>query len=141
MEWESNYQRPDSEIAISNARAFDEINRLRSALQRERDHLREEVHEALSFSEIIGGSAALRAVLEQVALVAPTDATVLILCESGTGKELIASALHERSLRRQGPLVRVNCGSIPAELFESEFFGHARGSFTVALRDRDGRFQ
>jgi transcriptional regulator with GAF, ATPase, and Fis domain len=128
-------------IAISNARAFDEIGRLRRALEQERDYLREEVREALAFGEIIGGSGALRDVLEQVALVAPTDATVLILGESGTGKELIASALHERSLRRNGPLVRVNCGSIPGELFESEFFGHARGSFTGALRDREGRFQ
>jgi GAF domain-containing protein len=128
-------------IAISNARAFDEIGRLRRALEQERDYLREEVREALSFGEIIGGSGALRDVLEQVALVAPTDATVLILGESGTGKELIASALHQRSLRRNGPLVRVNCGSIPGELFESEFFGHARGSFTGALRDREGRFQ
>jgi transcriptional regulator with GAF, ATPase, and Fis domain len=128
-------------IAISNAKAFDEVNRLRRALESERDYLREEVREAMAFGEIIGRSAALSDVLEQVALVAPTDATVLILGESGTGKELIASALHERSLRRKGPLVRVNCGSIPAELFESEFFGHARGSFTGALRDRDGRFQ
>jgi transcriptional regulator with GAF, ATPase, and Fis domain len=128
-------------IAIANAKAFDEVNRLRRALETERDYLRDEVREAMAFGEIIGASAALRGVLEQVALVAPTDATVLILGESGTGKELIASALHERSLRRKGPLVRVNCGSIPAELFESEFFGHARGSFTGALRDRDGRFQ
>ena len=128
-------------IAISNARAFEEISRLRRVLEQERDYLREEVREALSFGEIIGGSESLRGVLEQVALVAPTDASVLILGESGTGKELIASALHERSLRRNRPLVRVNCGSIPAELFESEFFGHARGSFTGAIRDREGRFQ
>src|SRR4029077_683625 len=94
----------------------------------------------LAFGEIIGGSGALRDVLEQVALVAPTDATVLILGESGTGKELIASALHERSLRRNGPLVKVNCGSIPGELFESEFFGHTRGAFTGALNDRIRRF-
>ncbi len=128
-------------VAIINARAFEEISRLRNALEQERDYLREEVREALAFGEIIGPSPALRKVLEQVALVAPTDATVLILGESGTGKELIASALHERSLRRNRPLVRVNCGAIPPELFESEFFGHARGSFTGALRDREGRFQ
>jgi transcriptional regulator with GAF, ATPase, and Fis domain len=128
-------------IAIANARAFDEVARLRRQLELERDYLREEVREALAFGEIVGRSAALRGVLEQVDMVAPTDATVLILGESGTGKELVASAIHERSPRREHPLVRVNCGSIPSELFESEFFGHARGSFTGAIRDRVGRFQ
>jgi transcriptional regulator with GAF, ATPase, and Fis domain len=101
----------------------------------------QKVKEALTFGKIVGQSAALRTVLEQVEMVAPTDATVLILGESGTGKELIASAIHERSPRRERPLVRVNCGSIPLELFESEFFGHAKGSFTGAIRDRVGRFQ
>jgi transcriptional regulator with GAF, ATPase, and Fis domain len=128
-------------IAIANARAFEEITELRRRLEIERDYLREEVKEALAFGEIVGRSTALRSVLEQVEMVAPTDATVLILGESGTGKELVASAIHERSPRRQHPLVRVNCGSIPSELFESEFFGHAKGSFTGALRDRVGRFQ
>lgn len=128
-------------IAIANARAFEEVARLRRRLEAERDYLREEVKQALAFGEIVGESLALRAVLEQVEMVAPTDATVLILGESGTGKELIASAIHERSPRREHPLVRVNCGSIPSELFESEFFGHAKGSFTGAVRDRVGRFQ
>ncbi|HEV2169581.1 MAG TPA: sigma-54-dependent Fis family transcriptional regulator, partial [Candidatus Binatus sp.] len=128
-------------IAIANARAFEEVARLRSQLEAERDYLREEVKQALAFGEIVGESLALRAVLEQVEMVATTDATVLILGESGTGKELIASAIHERSPRRERPLVRVNCGSIPSELFESEFFGHAKGSFTGAVRDRVGRFQ
>lgn len=128
-------------IAIANARAFEEITELRRRLEIERDYLREEVKEALAFGEIVGQSTALRSVLEQVEMVAPTDATVLILGESGTGKELIASAIHERSPRCERPLVRVNCGSIPSELFESEFFGHAKGSFTGALRDRVGRFQ
>jgi transcriptional regulator with GAF, ATPase, and Fis domain len=128
-------------IAIANARAFDEVARLRHQLELERDYLREEVREALAFGEIVGKSAALRSVLEQVDMVAPTDATVLILGESGTGKELVASAIHEHSPRREHPLIRVNCGSIPSELFESEFFGHARGSFTGAMRDRVGRFQ
>jgi len=90
---------------------------------------------------IVGQSDAISAVLEQVALVAPTNVTALILGESGTGKELVAAAIHELSPRRDHPLVRVNCGSIPSELFESEFFGHARGSFTGAVRDRIGRFQ
>ena len=128
-------------IAIANARAFEELASLRRQLEAERDYLREEVKEALAFGEIVGESPALRGVLEQVDMVAPTNATVLILGESGTGKELIASAIHERSPRRQHPLVRVNCGSIPSELFESEFFGHAKGSFTGAVRDRVGRFQ
>lgn len=128
-------------IAIANARAFEEITELRRRLESERDFLREEVKEALAFGEIVGRSTALRSVLEQVEMVAPTNATVLILGESGTGKELVASAIHERSPRRERPLVRVNCGSIPSELFESEFFGHAKGSFTGAVRDRIGRFQ
>jgi DNA-binding NtrC family response regulator len=93
------------------------------------------------FSEIVGRSAAVRQVLHEVELVAPSDATVLILGETGTGKELIARAVHHRSRRRDKPLVRVNCTSIPKELFESEFFGHAKGAFTGAIRDRAGRFQ
>lgn len=90
---------------------------------------------------LIGRSQALRRVLEQVELVARTDANVLVLGESGTGKELIARAIHASSPRASKPLVRVNCASIPRELFESEFFGHVRGAFTGALRDRAGRFQ
>jgi transcriptional regulator with GAF, ATPase, and Fis domain len=128
-------------VAIANARAFEELTRLRHQLELERNHLRYEVREALAFGEIVGESPALRAVLRQIELVAPTDATVLVLGESGTGKELIASAIHDRSSRRQRALVRVNCASIPAELFESEFFGHVRGAFTGAVRDRVGRFE
>src|SRR5262249_49714346 len=93
------------------------------------------------FSEIVGQSAALRHVLLQVETVALSDSTVLILGETGTGKELIARAVHERSRRRDKPLVRVNCASIPKELFESEFFGHAKGAFTGAIKDRAGRFE
>jgi DNA-binding NtrC family response regulator len=95
----------------------------------------------ISFSEIVGKSAALRRVLQQVETVAPNDSTVLILGETGTGKELIARAVHQSSRRRNKPLVRVNCSSIPKELFESEFFGHVRGSFTGAIKDRAGRFE
>jgi transcriptional regulator with GAF, ATPase, and Fis domain len=91
--------------------------------------------------EIIGRSAAFRQIVEQVEIVAPTDATVLILGETGTGKELIAREIHQRSRRRDKPLVTVNCTSIPKELFESEFFGHARGAFTGAIKDRAGRFE
>ena len=93
------------------------------------------------FWEIVGSSAALRQVLGEIELVAPSDATVLILGETGTGKELIARAVHQHSRRRDKPLVRVNCTSIPKELFESEFFGHAKGAFTGAIKDRAGRFE
>lgn len=121
--------------------AYDEITRLNEELRRERDYLREEVKFALNFGEIVGTSKAIERVLEQVELVAPTDANVVIFGESGTGKELIASAIHERSERRDKPIVRVNCGAIPRELFESEFFGHMKGAFTGALRHRLGRFE
>ena len=91
--------------------------------------------------EIIGQSLALRQLLSQIEMVAPTDANVLILGETGTGKELIARELHRRSRRKDKPLVRVNCACIPKELYESEFFGHARGAFTGAVKDRVGRFE
>ena len=91
--------------------------------------------------EIIGQSLALRQILSQIEMVAPTDANVLILGETGTGKELIARELHRRSRRKDKPLVRVNCACIPKELYESEFFGHARGAFTGAVKDRVGRFE
>src|SRR5712671_2951460 len=93
------------------------------------------------FKGIIGRSPALRALLKQVAVVAPTDSTVLIMGETGSGKELIAQAIHDASPRRNGPLIKVNCSAIPENLFESEFFGHARGAFTGALRDKPGRFE
>ncbi len=100
-----------------------------------------EVETEPKFKGIIGRSHVLRALLKQVAVVAPTDSTVLIMGETGTGKELIAQAIHDRSPRRNGPLIKVNCGAIPENLFESEFFGHARGAFTGALRDKPGRFE
>jgi len=96
---------------------------------------------AESFGKIIGQSGACRRIISQVEVVAPTDATVLILGETGTGKELIAREIHQRSRRNDKPLVRVNCTSIPRELFESEFFGHAKGAFTGAIKDRAGRFE
>ena len=107
----------------------------------DRSVLSEKLRNKTSFSEIVGDSEALRQVLHQVEIVAPNDATVLVLGETGTGKELIARAIHERSRRKGKPLIRVNCTSIPKELFESEFFGHARGAFTGAIRDRAGRFE
>lgn len=127
--------------AIANARAFEEIQSLRDQLELERDYLREEVEEARAFGEIIGQSAAIAKVIDQIDLVAPTDATVLVVGESGTGKELVAREIHARSDRRDRPLVRVNCAAIPRELYESEFFGHVKGSFTGAVQDRVGRFE
>jgi len=128
-------------ITIVNARAFEEIERLKRRLELENEYLREEISQAQAFGDLVGSSPGLKKVLEQIDLVAGTNANVLILGESGTGKELVARAIHQRSQRRDRPLVKVNCASIPKELFESEFFGHAKGAFTGALRDRIGRFQ
>jgi DNA-binding NtrC family response regulator len=108
---------------------------------REQPCLEDELRSERTFSGIVGKGAALRRLLQQVNLVAPNDSTVLILGETGTGKELIVRAVHERSRRKGKPLVRVNCSSIPKELFESEFFGHVKGAFTGAIRDRLGRFE
>jgi transcriptional regulator with GAF, ATPase, and Fis domain len=120
--------------------AAEEVSRLKAALERERDYLREEVKESRGGETLICSSPAFARVLEQVEAVASSDATVLLLGESGVGKEVIARALHARSHRAAGPLVKVNCASIPRELFESEFFGHVKGSFTGAHKDRVGRF-
>jgi transcriptional regulator with GAF, ATPase, and Fis domain len=115
--------------------------RLRDELERERDYLREEVNISMNFGRIIGRSPALKHTLSQVEAVAQTPANVLVLGESGVGKELVARAIHARSPGSSAPLVKVNCASIPKELFESEFFGHVKGAFTGAHRDRVGRFQ
>ena len=128
-------------VAIANARAFEEIERLKAQLELENTFLKEEVLEAQNFGEIVGQSPAIANLVQQIELVAPTDATVLISGESGTGKELVAREIHRRSQRQDHPLVRVNCASIPKDLYESEFFGHAKGSFTGAMKDRAGRFQ
>jgi len=122
-------------------RAAQEISRLNEELSLERNYLREEVTTRLRFGEIVGESPPLQQALSQITAVAETDATVLIHGESGTGKELFARVLHKESQRGGGPLVKVNCASVPHELFESEFFGHVRGSFTGAVRDRVGRFE
>jgi len=108
-------------------------------LEHENEFLNDEIR--LNFGRIIGNSPRLRRVLSQVATVGPTEANVLILGESGTGKELVARAIHDLSPRKDRPLVRVNCASVPKDLFESEFFGHVRGAFTGAIRDRVGRFE
>ncbi|MGD1880285.1 MAG: sigma 54-interacting transcriptional regulator, partial [Kiloniellaceae bacterium] len=114
---------------------------LRERLEKENAYLQEEILTHATHHEIIGKSAAVKKILQQIDLVAPTDASVLITGESGTGKELVARAIHQASERRDRPLIRVNCAAIPRELFESEFFGHVKGAFTGALRDRVGRFE
>lgn len=127
--------------AIVTARAFTEIETLRKRLEQENEYLREEVTGTGPFGELVGQSPALETVTRQIDLVATTDSTVLILGESGTGKELVARELHRRSKRAGRPLIKVNCAAVPRELYESEFFGHAKGAFTGALRDRVGRFE
>jgi transcriptional regulator with GAF, ATPase, and Fis domain len=127
--------------AYANARAFEEIDCLRKQLELENEYLREEVMEVHAHGEILGESSALSKVLRQIDLVAETDSTVLIEGESGTGKELIARAIHEQSKRADRPMIKVNCASISRDLFESEFFGHVKGSFTGVIKDRSGRFE
>ena len=121
--------------------AMEEIERLKNRLHAENLYLQEEIRREHNFEEIVGGSPALLEVLQQVERMAPTDATVLILGETGTGKELIARAIHDRSPRHSRPLVKVNCGAISAGLVESELFGHVKGAFTGALDKRTGRFE
>jgi len=121
--------------------AMAEVERLKNRLQAENVYLQEEIRREHNFEEIVGGSPALVEVLQQVERIAPTDATALILGETGTGKELIARAIHDRSRRKNRPLVKVNCGAISAGLVESELFGHVKGAFTGAIGQRIGRFE
>lgn len=121
--------------------AFQEIKQLKEQLEQERDYLRDEIKSESDYGEIIGASEALKRTMAQIAAVAATPANVLILGESGVGKEMVARAIHEQSERAGRPLIKVNCASIPKELFESEFFGHVKGAFTGAHRDRVGRLQ
>lgn len=121
--------------------ALEEVTRLKEQVERERDYLREEVEISLQFGEIVGDSPALKKTLARIEAVASTHASVLILGESGVGKELVARAIHSQSPRENRQLVKVNCASVPEALFESEFFGHVKGSFTGAYRDRVGRFE
>ena len=122
-------------------KAYAEIERMKERLEAENLYLQEEINSEQEFKDIIGQSRAVKQLLQQVELVAPTAASVLITGESGTGKELVARAIHEKGDRSERPLIRVNCAAIPAELFESEFFGHVKGSFTGAVKDRAGRFE
>ncbi|HRE19412.1 MAG TPA: sigma 54-interacting transcriptional regulator [Rhabdaerophilum sp.] len=132
-------QRRESEEKLRNALA--EVDRLRERLEHENEYLQEEIRSETRYRGIIGRSAAMQKLASQIELVAQTDATVLITGESGTGKSLVAHAIHEASRRANRPLIRVNCAAIPRELFESEFFGHVKGAFTGAVRDRVGRFE
>ncbi len=128
-------------VALDDCLAHEEVRRLRDQLAAENAYLQEEIRSEHNFQEIVGNSQPLRHVLSQVTQVASTDATVLIYGETGTGKELIARAIHARSERRGRPLVKVNCGAISAGLVESELFGHVKGAFTGAIQRRTGRFE
>lgn len=122
-------------------RALDENAVLRERLEAENAYLQEEILSQSNHHEFLGNSEATKRTIRQIDVVAPTDANVLITGESGTGKELVAGAIHHASPRRDRPLIRVNCAAIPRELFESEFFGHVKGAFSGAFRDRTGRFE
>src|SRR5437016_205974 len=128
-------------VAIENAMAFGEIGRLKDKLAEERLYLESEIRSEQSFEHIVGDSPALHRTLQQVEIVAPTDSTVLLLGETGTGKELLARAIHDRSHRRDRTFVKLNCAAIPSGLLESELFGHERGAFTGAIAQKIGRFQ
>ncbi len=128
-------------IAVENAMAYGQIAELTDKLAREKVYLEDEIRSELNFEEIIGKSEALRTVLQQVETVAPTDSTVLICGETGTGKELIARAIHDLSSRAKNAFVKLNCAAIPTGLLESEIFGHERGAFTGAIAQRIGRFE
>jgi len=128
-------------LAIENMRAYEEIGALKARLERENVYLQEEIREEHNFTEMVGNSPALLAILRKVEQVAPADSTVLITGETGVGKELIARAIHARSGRKDRPLVKVNCSAISGGLVESELFGHVKGAFTGAIERRVGRFE
>jgi formate hydrogenlyase transcriptional activator len=129
-------------IAVDQAiKRSRQIEQLRNKSADEKKYSEDAIPSEISFSEIVGQSAALRRVLEAVETVAPTDSTVLIHGETGTGKELIARAIHNVSLRRSNPIVKLNCAAIPTGLLESELFGHEKGAFTGAIAQRIGRFE
>ena len=128
-------------IAIENALAYREISELKDKLAQEKLYLEEEIRSEMNFAEIVGKSSALRKVLKRVETVAPTGSTVLIYGETGAGKELIARAIHDLSMRKSKAFVKLNCAAIPTGLLESELFGHERGAFTGAIAQRIGRFE
>ena len=128
-------------LALENASAYGEISQLKDRLARENVYLESEIRSELHFEDIVGNSEALRRVLAEIETVAPTDSTVLIYGDTGTGKELIARAVHNLSSRKSGAFVKLNCAAIPTGLLESELFGHERGAFTGAISQRVGRFE
>jgi formate hydrogenlyase transcriptional activator len=128
-------------LAVENALDYREIRELKEQLSKEKLYLEDEIRTEMNFAQVIGNSASLRKVLKQVATVAPTDSTVLIYGETGTGKELIARAIHDLSPRQSKPFVKLNCAAIPTGLLESELFGHEKGAFTGAIAQRIGRFE
>jgi formate hydrogenlyase transcriptional activator len=128
-------------MGVENALAFGEIAELKDKLAQEKLYLENEIRGEMDFEGIVGQSSALRHVLELVETVAPSDSTVLLLGETGTGKELIARAIHDRSRRRDRTFVKLNCAAIPAGLLESELFGHERGAFTGAISQKTGRLE
>ena len=128
-------------IAVENALAYHEISELKDKLAQEKLYLEEEIRSEMNFENIVGNSPALKHVLELVETVAPSDSTVLLLGETGTGKELIARAIHERSRRKDRTFVKLNCAAIPTGLLESELFGHEKGAFTGAITQKTGRME
>jgi formate hydrogenlyase transcriptional activator len=128
-------------IAVENALAYREVSELKEQLAQEKLYLQDEIRSEMNFAQIIGNSASLRKVLKHVESVAPTGSTVPIYGETGTGKELIARAIHDLSPRRTKPFVKLNCAAIPTGLLESELFGHEKGAFTGAVAQRIGRFE
>ncbi len=137
-------KRQKKKLAQANAELIDAVsslNELKKQLEDQNIYLKKELDLVFNFQEMVYGSALFSQVLTDLERVAPTDATVLILGESGTGKELLARALHNLSLRKDKPLIKVNCSAIPTELIESELFGHKKGSFTGAVSDKVGKFE
>src|SRR4029077_87730 len=128
-------------MAVDNARAYEEIARFKDKLAKEKLYLEEEMRSQNNFGEVVGNSPALREVLQQVEIAAPSDATVLVLGETGTGKELIARAVHRVSSRGEGNFIKLNCAAIPTGLLESELFGHEKGAFTGAVSQKIGRLE
>ncbi|MGO8785965.1 MAG: sigma 54-interacting transcriptional regulator, partial [Terriglobia bacterium] len=128
-------------LAVENALAYGEIQKLKDQLSNEKVYLEDEIRSEMNFGQIIGSSASLRQALKRLESVAPTDSTVLIFGETGTGKELVARAIHDLSPRRSKAFVKLNCAAIPTGLLESELFGHEKGAFTGAIAQRIGRFE